>query len=102
MKKIKIELPKEYQTVLITYTVGDRIVTRKAFYSKSDGYYNSVGSWVTTPEGYFSVPKHWRVHSFSDGESALLPHTFESYGNVLPEMVTKVQILDGEVIEGRN
>lgn len=95
------ELPIEYQTVMITYkgTVyvpdkyygkyEEQVVTRRAFYSKSNGYYNHKDEWVETPEGYFSVPQYWSNFTFSDGTSALLPHTFYSFGRVLPKDIIK-------------
>lgn len=90
-----MELPEEYVNVLITYKgdvrvngYGDRekrVVTRRAFYGKTDGYYDNSNNWIDTPEGTFSVPQFWQKFTFSDGTSALLPHTFYSYGRVLPK-----------------
>ena len=83
------KLPQEYVNVLITYScdvyVRDKYyghnefgtVARLAFYSKSDGYYNSTGKWIETPEGYFSVPK-----MFQKFKGSLLPHTFQQYTRV--------------------
>lgn len=91
------ELPEEYTNVMITYegmvrynSYGDRrkeVVTRRAFYSKSNGYYNSSNEWVNTPEGYFNVPQYWSNWTFSDGTSAILPQRFSNYGRVLPNEV---------------
>ena len=90
------KLPQEYVIVLITYScnvyVPDRYyghnefrtVTRLAFYSKSDGYYNSTGEWIETPQGYFSVPK-----MFQKFKGALLPHTFKQYARVAPDKIEK-------------
>ena len=90
------KLPQEYVNVLITYScdvyVPDRYyghnefrtVTRLAFYSKSDGYYNSTGEWIETPQGYFSVPK-----MFQKFKGALLPHTFQQYARVAPDKIEK-------------
>ena len=68
-----------------TYGYETRKVIRRAFYSKSNGYYNTKDEWIETPNGYFSVPQYWQTFQFSNGESALLPHTFYSYGRVLPK-----------------
>ena len=58
------ELPQEYVNVLITYScdvyVRDkyyghtefRTVTRLAFYSKSNGYYDSKDKWIETPQAF--------------------------------------------------
>ena len=92
-----MRLPEEYQSVMITYKgqvrVRDKyydhyepqVVTRRAFYSKSDGYYNGKDEWINTPNGYFSVPKYWQNYTWSDGTVTLLPHTFYHYGRVSPE-----------------
>ena len=89
-------LPQEYVNVLITYScdvyVPDRYyghnefrtVTRLAFYSKSDGYYNSTGEWIETPQGYFSVPK-----MFQKFKGSLLPYTFQQYARVAPNKIEK-------------
>jgi len=93
------ELPKEYVNVMLTYkaqvTVRDKYydhkeeqtVTRRAFYSKSDGYYDSKNNWIETPNGYFSVPQYWKDFTFSDGSIALLPHTFYSFGRPQPHEI---------------
>jgi hypothetical protein len=98
------EMPKEYQRVWITYkgtvyvpdkyygTYKKEVVTRRAFYSKSKGYYNSKDEWIETPDGYFSVPQYWKVFHFISGVSALLPHTFSSFGRVFPKDVIKWEI----------
>ena len=90
------KLPQEYVNVLITYScdvyVRDKYnghykfmtVTRLAFYSKSDGYYNSTGEWIETPQGYFSVPK-----MFQKFKGALLPHTFRQYARVASDKIEK-------------
>lgn len=87
-----MELPKEYQTVMITYKgkvrvrdkyydhYEEQVVTRKAFYSKSDGFYDRQDNYIKTPNGYFSVPQYWR-----NG----LPHTFYHYPRVYPENIIK-------------
>lgn len=95
-----MELPKEYTNVMITYEAEisygaygiqkrKEIVKRRAFYSKSDGFYNSQDQWVETPNGYFSVPQYWQDFTFSDGTTALLPHTFYQYPRVYPENIIK-------------
>lgn len=96
-----MELPREHQNVMINYKANvrvrdkyydhyeEQIVTRRAFYSNSNGYYNSKDEWIETPNGYFSVPQYWQNFTFSDGTIALLPHTFYSYGRVLPQNIIK-------------
>ena len=98
---METKLPTEYKNVWITYKtivhVPDKyyghdekqIVRRRAFYSKSNGYYDSKDNWVDTPNGYYSVPQYWQTFTFSDGNSALLPHTFYSYGRVFPDDIIK-------------
>ena len=93
--------PEAYVNVMITYvgtvyvpdryygTYEKRVVTRRAFYTKSNGYYDRKDNWIDTPDGYFCVPQYWREFTHSDGTTALLPHTFYSYGNVLPKDVQK-------------
>lgn len=91
-----MELPEEYVNVMITYeaTIGHgaygerrvkEVVTRRAFYSKSDGYYDRDDNWIPTPEGYFSVPQYWSEWHNSDGSSSLLPYTFYQYPRVYPK-----------------
>jgi hypothetical protein len=104
-----MELPNEYQNVMLTYEGNVRVrdkyydhyekqvVTRRAFYSKSNGYYDSKDQWIETPNGYFSVPQYWQDFTFSDGKVALLPHTFYSYGRVLPENIIK-WVYDKQVV----
>ena len=104
IERTNMETPQEYQNVMLTYigtvyvpdkyygTYVKQRVTRRAFYSKSNGYYNRQDQWIETPEGYFSVPQYWQNFTFSDGTSALLPHTFSSYGRVLPKDVLKWEI----------
>jgi hypothetical protein len=94
-----MELPKEYQNIMITYIATVRIpdkyyghdevmeVTRRAFYCKSDGYYNRKDEYVKTPNGYFSVPQYWQ-----ELKGSLLPHSFYSYGRVLPENIIKWEL----------
>lgn len=93
-----MDLPKPYKNVMLTYKAyigygpyGEHkvleTVTRRAFYTDSDGYYNSQDKWIETPNGYFSVPQFWANFTFSNGETALLPHTFYSYGRVLPDKI---------------
>jgi len=96
-----MELPREYATVLLTYDTDVRVrdkyydhyekgvVTRRAFYANSKGYYNKLGDFVETPDGYFSVPQFWGYFTFSNGETALVPETFYSYGRVLPKDIIK-------------
>jgi len=91
-----MKLPKEYHNVMITYKgkvrvrdkyydhYEDQIVTRRAFYSKSDGFYDNKNNWIDTPEGYFSVPQYWRMW-----KGSLLPHTFYHHGRVYPKDIIK-------------
>lgn len=95
----KKELPIEHRNVMITYegevTVRDKyydrkekaIVTRRAFYSKSNGYYNRKDEWVETPNGYFSVPQYWTTQYWEDGTTSLMPETFYQYPRVFPDQV---------------
>ena len=90
--KIQRDLPPEYVNVMITYEgkvrvrdkyyghYEDQIVTRRAFYSKSDGFYDRQDNWVETPEGYFHVPQYWQ-----EWNGKLLPHTFYHLGRVYPK-----------------
>jgi len=48
---------------------------------------------LNTPNGYFSVPQYWQTFQFSNGESALLPHTFL----VMEEFYQKI-LLNGNTI----
>ena len=93
-----MELPKECVNVMLTYKAVIRrgvygeqksieTVTRRAFYSKSNGYYDSKDNWIETPNGFFHVPQYWQNFTFSDGTIALLPHTFYSYGRIRPENI---------------
>ena len=91
-----MNLPTPYKNVFITYTdsvyVPDKYyghyetqkVTRRAFYSDSDGFYDRSDKWIETPIGYFSVPQSWGTFTFSDGTKALLPQGFNSHGRVFP------------------
>lgn len=99
-----MNLPKEYVNVMITYSTTERvsdryyghietfIVTRRAFYSNSNGYYDAKDQWIETPNGYFSVPQYWQDFTFSDGSVALLPHTFYQYARVLPGNIIKWEL----------
>lgn len=95
-----MNLPIECVNVMLTYETticrgvyGEvktkEVVTRRAFYCKSNGFYDSKDNWIETPNGYFSVPQYWQDFTFSDGTTALLPHTFYSYGRVYPENIIK-------------
>ena len=65
-----------------------QVKTRRGFFHKSDGYYNSKDEWIETPNGYISVPPKWKVFHFTNGESELLPSGWGGY-RVLPEKVIK-------------
>ena len=91
-----MNLPKENTNVMITYLgkvrvrdkyydhYKEQIVTRRAFYTKSNGYYDKQDNWINTPNGYFHVPKYWK-----EWKGVLLPHTFYHLGRVLPENIIK-------------
>lgn len=98
-KLSKMELPKEYRNVMLTYEAiirygiyGEKrrneIVTRRAFYCKSNGFYDLNNNWVETPNGYFLVPIYWQPFTFSNGETALLPYKFTNI-RVYPENIIK-------------
>lgn len=99
-----MNLPIECQNVMITYVgnvmVRDKYydhyekqkVIRRAFYSKSDGYYNRNDEWINTPDGFFHVPQYWQEWTWSDGVSSLMPHGFNHYGRVLPKDVIKWEL----------
>ena len=101
------DLPTEYKNVMVTYIgkvyVPDKYygkwitqkVTRRGFYSKSDGYYDSKDNWIETPDGYFHIPSKWKSFSFSDGSSALLPSGFYG-GRVMPDKVISWRELNNE------
>lgn len=92
-------LPPEYQNVMITYVglvrVRDKyydhyekqIVTRRAFYCNSNGYYDRNDNWIETPNGYFHVPQDWQNWTWPDGTITLAPKGFYHYGRVLPDKV---------------
>ena len=94
-----MDLPREHQNVMITYLgkvrvrdksydhYEEQIVTRRAFYTKSNGYYNRKDEFVDTPGGYFHVPQYWR-----EWRGALLPHTFYHLGRVFPKDIIKWEI----------
>ena len=93
------KLPTEYHNVMITYNGEVRVrdkyydhyekqqVTRRAFYTKSDGYYDNKDNWINTPNGYFCVPQYWQ-----EWNGTLIPHTFYSYDRVLPNKIIKWEI----------
>lgn len=92
-----MNLPKEYTNVMITYKgkvkvrdkyydhYKDQIVTRRAFYTKSNGYYDKQDNWIDTPNGYFHVPQYWKEWK----KGVLLPHTLYHFGRVLPKNIIK-------------
>tara|TARA_R100001530_G_scaffold135701_1_gene113606 strand:- start:323 stop:625 length:303 start_codon:yes stop_codon:yes gene_type:complete len=93
-----MRLPEEYTNVMITYrgevrdsngSVKKEIVTRRSFYSKSTGFYNSNDEWINTPEGFFDVPKYWKEWMQKDGSTSLLPHTFHHHPRVFPKDIIK-------------
>lgn len=101
------QFPVEYQNVMVTYMgsvyVPDKYygkyvtqkVTRRGFYHKSNGFYNSKDQWVETPDGYFSIPQKWKTFHFYDGTAALLPDGF--YGaRVMPDKVISWRELEHE------
>ena len=95
-----MKLPQEHQNVMITYKADVRVnsysdrtrkevVTRRAFFSKSDGFYNKEDIWVETPNGFFHVPQFWGSFTYSDGTTSLLPKGFNHYPRVYPEQIIK-------------
>ena len=97
------ELPQEYVNVLITYScdvyVRDeyyghnefRTVTRLAFYSKSKGYYDSLGKWIETPQGYFSVPKMFRCQAINYMKNDYSLKDFILFKNSLQEALKLIK-----------
>jgi hypothetical protein len=88
--------PEEHKTVMVTFLgkvkkncyggLKDEIVTKKGFYSKSDGYYDRKNNWIPTPNGIFHIPQKWGNFTWSDGTTSEVPEGF--YGQkVLPENV---------------
>lgn len=76
--------PTPYQNVLITYKRPD-IVTRRVFYTPSDGYYDRSDNWIDTPNGYYQVPQYWFIFTPISGKYISLgPEGMYSYGRVLP------------------
>ena len=74
---------------------GDRkpaMVTRRAFYSKSDGYYDRSDKFIPTTNGCFEVPQYWATFTAISGYSELAPQGFQSLGRVLPENVLKWEV----------
>jgi len=95
-----MDTPKPYKNVWLTYKAyvtsgvyGEvrtlTTVRRRAFFTKSDGYYNQRNEWIETPEGFYHVPRYWQEYTWSDGTTSLAPQTFQSYGRVLHENVIK-------------
>lgn len=94
-----MNLPPEYQNVFITYVgqvyVRDKYygkcvtqeVTRRAFYSKSNGYYDNKNNFIETPNGYFNVPYKWEMFHYISGRKELAPKSFAAYPRVLPENI---------------
>lgn len=88
-----MNLPKEYQNVMVTFEgtvyVPDKYygkheiqtITKRGFYHKSNGYYNSKDQWIETPNGYFSIPHSWRLFN-----GVLLPHGWGGH-RIAPENV---------------
>ena len=80
-----MNVPKEYKDVMLTFKgmvyvpdkyYGDwksQVVTKRAFYHKSDGYYDTKNNWIETPNGYFSVPPRYKMFYPISGEPTLLP-----------------------------
>ena len=98
--------PNSYQTVMITYRTyvgygpyGDikklETVKRKAFYTKSSGYYDSKDNWVSLPDdGSFQVPQKWGdVHTIS-GNTMHLPIGKHNYGRVLFKDIIKWEVIN--------
>jgi len=90
--------PRPYATIWLTYNAEIRsgvygevkrieTVRRRAFYSDSDGYYNKQNEWINTPNGMYQVPQFWSNFTLSDGSVIIVPHTFHSFGRVMPENI---------------
>ena len=106
-----MRLPNPHQLVHLSYIGKVRVpdkyydyyvkqeVTRKAFYTKSTGYYNRKDEWVNTPNGYFHVPQYWRPWTWSDGTTTLTPHGFYHHGRVLPENIIKWELITDKELE---
>lgn len=88
--------PRPYATIWLTYNAEIRsgvygevkrieAVTRRAFYSDSEGYYNHQNEWINTPNGMYHVPQFWTNFTLSDGSVIIVPHTFYSLGRIMPE-----------------
>lgn len=95
-----MELPEVYINVMITYKAtissgpyGDtksiETVTRRAFYSKSDGFYNAASKFIKTPNGYFNVPQNWSWFTTISGKTSLEPQGLEHYARVYPNEIIK-------------
>ncbi len=99
MNEAKNSLPTPHTNVMLTYNgyvrVRDKyydrkveqVVTRRAFFCNSDGYFNKQDEWVDTPNGYFAVPQYWENFHWSDGTVTLSPKGFWQYPRVMPEEV---------------
>ena len=84
---VKIKYVTEIRTGLYRMQRETVTVVRRAFYSKSTGYYDNKDNWVNTPNGYFNVPQFWRPFTFKNGDVQLLPHGFYAYPRVLPHEI---------------
>ena len=94
-KPNKQELPFPYETVMLTYKTQKEVdntelceVTNRAFYVKSDGYYDYKDNYISTPDGYFMVPDEWSPFAFGNNKPVMMPHTF-AHTKVLPSHVIK-------------
>jgi hypothetical protein len=96
-----MNLPESYENVMVTYmkifytgpygdTKEKREVTKRGFYTDTDGYYNALGQWIETPNGKFAIPPNWAMFN-----GILLP---DGWGGdrVLPEQVIKWEYIKDE------
>ena len=92
-------LPKNMETVVIKQVIPKRNaygyptkekqeVTRLAFYSNSNGRYNSKDEWVDLPLGCFHVPQFWKKIIYLSGKVELAPDGWYSHGYVKPSDIS--------------
>ena len=68
-KIINMEKPEDMKDIMVTYLKNNSEVIRRGFLVSTDGYYNSLGIWIPTPDGHYCIPPTWQVF-----DSILLPH----------------------------
>ena len=104
-----MKTPNGKQNVMLTYRgkvyVPDKyygkweeqVVTRRAIYYKTDGYYNIKDEWIETLDGYFSVPTSWKIQTWSDGTASLMPEGFSIHARVPLEDAIKWEPIKEEI-----